>query len=417
MEIDRLNDLPQEITIDILARLPVQTIMISKCVCKSWRDLVESPYFVSLHSHHAALTSARLPAFEDLKFSRAHSLLGFIGGNEIIQKPPKGSVLYTHTFPEPNKPFIHSSVNGLLFMIDLESMSQLFICNPITREYVTIEMGRDCYSYGYAFGFGVSKSGQYKLVRVYASCNFPVTCQVYNLGIGHWKSITIESQMTFWYQRGHVPLLVNGNLHWLLLGPDDVFLYPHSIYCLDLETELFEYFSCPHNITVQNHGGSMQYSLSALSGRLCFSDNADDDVIVIWCMKKYGDDKSWTKDYVINRKSSMLRLPEFLHNHTMTYIRYDLYNDFISNRENLDLVIEYQNRCHEMLYPVKAFKDGGILLALGTSARLFYYSDATKVIQEIKKERNHASSNLVIHSPSFVSLKSLVMENMMVKLL
>ncbi|KAL1547520.1 F-box protein CPR1-like [Salvia divinorum] len=119
------------------------------------------PRLPSLHSHHAALTSASLPAFEDLKFSRAHSLLGFIGGNEIIQKPPKGSVLYTHSFPEPNKPFIHSRpVNGLLFMIDFEymidfeSMSELFICNPITREYVTIEMGRDCYSYDYAFGFG-----------------------------------------------------------------------------------------------------------------------------------------------------------------------------------------------------------------------------------------------------------------------
>ncbi|XP_042056536.1 F-box protein At5g49610-like [Salvia splendens] len=413
MEIDRLNDLPQEIIIDILSRLPFQTIMISKCICKSWRDLVKSPYFVWLHSHHAALTSARLPAFEDLKFSRAHSLLGFIGGNEIIQKPPKGSVLYTHTFPEPYKPFIHSSVNGLLFMIDFESMSKLFICNPITREYVTIKMGCDCYSYRYAFGFGVSKSGQYKLVRVYARRNFPLTCQVYNLGIGQWKSITIESELVFWYQKAYVPPLVNGNLHWLVIDHDNAFLYPRRVYCLDLETDLFKSFSCPRSITLQNLGEGLKYSLSALRGRLCFSNDADDNMMEIWCMKKYGDDKSWTKDYVIKRERYKLRLPEVLHNYTRYYVPYDLHKDILSNVERLDRILER----HEMLYPVKAFKDGGILLALLESARLFYYSGTTKVIREIKKERNHASSNLVIHSLNFVSLKSLVMEKMRVKLL
>ena len=133
---------------------------------------------------------------------------------------------------------------------------------------------------------------------------FPLPVQVYNLGIGHWKSIIIESQMAFWYQRGYVPPLVNENLHWLLLTIDDIFLYPHSVYCLDLETELFESFSCPHDIIVLNRGKGLHYSLSALSGRLCFSDNANDDVIIIWCRKKYGDDKSWTKDYVTQEKTT-----------------------------------------------------------------------------------------------------------------
>ncbi|KAL1548090.1 F-box protein-like protein [Salvia divinorum] len=417
MEIDRLNDLPQEIIIDILSRLPVQTIMKSKCVCKLWRDLVESPDFASLHSHHAALTSARLPVFEDLKFSRAHSLLGFIGGNEIIQKPSKGSVLYPHSFPKPNKPFIHSSVNGLLFMIDFDSMFEVFICNPITQEYVAIEMGLDCYSYEYAFGFGVSKSGQYKLARVYARGDYPIDYQVYNLGIGQWKSITTESEMAFWYQRAYVPPLVNGNLHWLEVLTDNVFLYPRKVYCLDLETDLFKSFSCPRSITLQKRGEDLQYSLSALRECLCFSSDADDDVIEIWCMKKYGDDKSWTKDYVIKRKPHTLKIPEYFHRYVKINIRYDLHEDFISNVERLERIIESQNHGREMLYPIKAFKDGGLILALHVSARLFYYSGTTKVVEEIKKERNHASSNLVIHSPSFVTLKSLVMENMRVKLL
>ena len=52
-----------------------------------------------------------------------------------------------------------------------------------------------------------------------------------------------------------------------------------------------------------------------------------------------------------------------------------------------------------MFYPVEAFEDGGILLALQLSARLFYFSNETKAIREIKKESNYTDSNLILHSP------------------
>ncbi|KAL1547633.1 putative F-box protein [Salvia divinorum] len=407
---DPFNDLPQELTIEILSRLPVRTIIKSKCVCKSWRGLVESPLFASVHSRQAALSYAHLHAIE---FSRAHSLLGFIDDNEVIHKPPKGSVL-SHTFPNPYKPYIHSSVNGLLFMIDFDSTSELFICNPITREYVRIEMGHECHSNEYAFGFGVSKSGQYKIVRFYADWRNPLTCQVYNLGTGQWKSIMVEITFEFESQVEIVPPWVNGNLHWLILdlkkvGKKGIRNRP-IIYCLDLETELFNYFSCPPGI--QNCKRSFYYSLSNLEGRLCFSNDGSEDVFEIWCMKEYGDDKSWTKDYVIKRKPYMLTYGDIL----LNYFKFDIHNDpfpefnipynlYIDN----PIIIEIQKHEHNMLYPVKAFEDGGVLLALYPSARLFYYSNETKAIQDIKKERNYDYSNLVIHCPNFVSLKSLAM--------
>ncbi|XP_047943236.1 F-box protein CPR1-like [Salvia hispanica] len=274
-------------------------------------------------------------------------------------------------------------------------------------------MGRESSSDEYVFGFGVSISGQYKIVRFHDEVDFLLTCQVYNLGIGQWKNIPIDSQLVFWYQHEFLPTLVNGNLHWLLFDIYKSFTDPPRVFCLDLETKLFKFFSCPS--AVQNHNEGTWYELSALKGRLCFSDDANHDVTKIWCMKKYGDDKSWTKDYVIKRKPSMYRLPDFFHRRVKGNRPYNLH-DYTSGRD-LDLVIDFQNHCHDPLYPVKAFKDGGILLALHLSARLFYYSDTTKDIREIKKERNHARSNLVIHNPNFVSLKSLVMKNMRVKLL
>ncbi|KAL1547632.1 putative F-box protein [Salvia divinorum] len=316
---DPFNDLPQELTIEILSRLPVRTIIKSKCVCKSWRGLVESPLFASVHSRQAALSYAHLHAIE---FSRAHSLLGFIDDNEVIHKPPKGT--------------------------------------------------------------------------------------------GQWKSIMVEITFEFESQVEIVPPWVNGNLHWLILdlkkvGKKGIRNRP-IIYCLDLETELFNYFSCPPGI--QNCKRSFYYSLSNLEGRLCFSNDGSEDVFEIWCMKEYGDDKSWTKDYVIKRKPYMLTYGDIL----LNYFKFDIHNDpfpefnipynlYIDN----PIIIEIQKHEHNMLYPVKAFEDGGVLLALYPSARLFYYSNETKAIQDIKKERNYDYSNLVIHCPNFVSLKSLAM--------
>ncbi|KAL1547551.1 putative F-box protein [Salvia divinorum] len=413
---NRFNDLLQELTIEILSRLPCRTILISKCVCKSWRGLVESPLFASLHSRQAPLSSARLPTIE---FSRAHSFLGFIGDNEMVHKPLKGSIL-SHSFPNPYKPFIHSSVNGLLFMVDFDSTFELFICNPITRVYVRIEMGHECHSNEYAFGFGVNKSGQYKIVRFHSNWLIPLTCQVYNLGTGQWKSIMVEMLLEFNSQMRNVPPWVNENLHWLIFEFVERDIIPPKIYYLNLETELFNYFSCP--LSIQNCERSLYYTLSALGGRLCFTNDESEDVVEIWCMKEYGDDKSWTKDYVIKRKPYMLTFDDILLSNFKFNTHYDLpkfniQGDLHYIEEYLDspLIIEIQKHDHNMLYPVKAFEDGGVLLALHTSARLFYYSNETKAIQEIKKENDYGDSNLVIYCPNFVSLKSLVMENMRVE--
>ncbi|XP_042056523.1 F-box/kelch-repeat protein At3g06240-like [Salvia splendens] len=292
----------------------------------------------------------------------------------------------------------------------MDSLSEVFICNPVTREYVRIDMGRDCDSKDYAFGFGMSKSGQCKIVRIFAHVSYLITCQVYTLGTKHWKSITIDSQFELFYQMD-VPYFMNGNLHWLTCSYADN-SNPPRVYCIDLETELFNYFSCPPSI--QHCRRSYYYALSVLGGRLCFTNDDFDDKVEIWCMKVYGDDKSWTKDYVIKRKPYMLKLPDILYGCFKLNILYDIH-DVILDDETIKGFVLRQNLYHDTLYAVKAFEDGGVLLALERSSRLFYYSKVTKAIQEIKKERNHDSSKLVFHSPSLVSLKSLVMENMRVE--
>ncbi|PHT29264.1 hypothetical protein CQW23_31136 [Capsicum baccatum] len=46
-------DLQEEIIMDILSRLPVQSLLRSKCVSKFWMTLISQPYFTTKHFNHA----------------------------------------------------------------------------------------------------------------------------------------------------------------------------------------------------------------------------------------------------------------------------------------------------------------------------------------------------------------------------
>ncbi|KAM3198794.1 hypothetical protein P3L10_034459 [Capsicum annuum] len=46
-------DLQEEIIMDILSRLPVQSLLRFKCVSKFWMTLISQPYFTTKHFNHA----------------------------------------------------------------------------------------------------------------------------------------------------------------------------------------------------------------------------------------------------------------------------------------------------------------------------------------------------------------------------
>ncbi|KAL7250030.1 hypothetical protein ACSBR1_012097 [Camellia fascicularis] len=43
------DNLPQKVVFDILARLPVKSLLQMRCVCKSWNSLINNPSFITLH--------------------------------------------------------------------------------------------------------------------------------------------------------------------------------------------------------------------------------------------------------------------------------------------------------------------------------------------------------------------------------
>ncbi|KAL8485716.1 hypothetical protein ACS0TY_027846 [Phlomoides rotata] len=335
MDQDFFTNLPSENIVDILSRLPVRTIVQCKCVCKSWFNLLKSGEFVQ---SHFSKSSDGLAVFQSERSSDLYRIYEFKDELDLEHHELHYNPITTFNLPYHGQ--IEGSANGLLFLRDLRrSPNGLYVCNPITREYIELHCPQDfVYSYPQVVthGFGTSKTtSQYKVVRIFHDCindknthqmRIPKSeCQVYTLGTGSWRRIELGSPLG--YSCRTIGAFLNGNLHWLVYDFEGSSL----VSCFDLETEIFSTFNLP------KHDTRSLLGLFALGDFLCLSDNSSDDEIVVWLMQEYGVEKSWTKKFVISRS------PNFLG--------------------------EY----YEVVYPIKIFKDGDILMAW-EDFFLFYYS-------------------------------------------
>ncbi|XP_073143919.1 F-box protein At3g07870-like [Henckelia pumila] len=376
-----MNSLPSEIISCILSRLPIRALVGCKSVCKRWFQILSAPDFAKCHlslSNPGLVVyqfeddeySCKIFEFDDVSELQKHDL-----HYNLVQKfDPRSFV----TSPDASI-VIQGSVNGFLFLREISTeFDSLYICNPITREYITLSQPnfivQDAYNRDYGFGLS-STSGQYKVVcnnyqDVMCPCSDISTksgeCFVYTIGTGSWRSVApVDGPFQSLYCS--MGVFLNGNLHWLV---QDSNCY-HFISCFDLETEIFQPFSAlpPY----PSHFPDSR-SLSVLHDCLCICQNVSWDTIVIWMMKEYQVEESWSQQYVIP--------------------------------------IMFQTTS-EIMYPIKVFKDGDILI-LWENFKLFFYCNKSKSTRKVDAfEMHHYSgwTEAMLHTSSFVSLKSICGEN------
>ncbi|XP_057784818.1 F-box/kelch-repeat protein At3g23880-like [Salvia miltiorrhiza] len=355
MEPDLFKNLPPEIISEILLRLPVVSIPISKCVCKRWLHLLESDAFVK---SHFARSAPALVVMEDSNSDPPPLNLDLESYNPLTQ----------YDFPY-HRGRIRNCFNGFLFI--RVGFDKLVVCNPITREVIKLDLPTDPQQSTLevsALGFGASEVVCIKRRKL--------ECHVYTLGTGSWRRLEGNPYV---YQFDLSGAFVNGNLHWIAtIGEDSSW-----ISCLDLETECFSFFKAPY------HAQGLPFirgtTISALSGCLWFCKVASEFVnyggrreLTIWIMKEYGVDESWSMEYVIRLDDSMR--PYY------PGIRY--------------------------VDPIKVFENGDLLMlvVVSVSDHLFYYSKKTKTMQSIDLFGAGETSGRVncgLFTPTYVSLKTL----------
>ncbi|XP_047954112.1 F-box protein At1g11270-like [Salvia hispanica] len=307
---DFFGELPLEITIDILSRLPIGTVIRSKLVSKAWRDAIKSHEFVEAHRLKGEHKHEHDTFFVGTSYGDSvETSCGDSEGYKLLEGygssiPTTTTIPCTGTLAEykPLLPY-SSSVMGLMLLFC--PLSEVFsICNPVTREYVRVPLppspsgkildrvGRvlhfpkfhvTCFSYGIGLS---NKSKQYKLVYIRGCYG----CHIYTLGTGQWRvgpsPPKIEGYSHFFGGGNWASL--DGKLYWVK--------DKENICSFDLESEVFTTFSAPL-CARQYLGvpvGKICYSrrVCFLEERLCVCDVARtyvDIVMLIWTMRGEGD--------------------------------------------------------------------------------------------------------------------------------
>ncbi|KAJ9552152.1 hypothetical protein OSB04_016197 [Centaurea solstitialis] len=282
-----MEDLPAKLTIDILSRLPVKTVIHCKCVCKKWWNLVLDSSFVNLHLSRSPTSTGFIIHYKP----RICDNPGILKWVEIEDKVDHRHLHYDRllTLDLLNLGPIYTEmrqvglVNGLICLWEYSyEVDNTYICNPVTREYMILPRQRyqtDGFS-GVVYGFGVSSlTGEYKVVRAFHAKTFVqngvtragqpsvLEAEVYTLGTGQWRSLP---PVPVTYRLNTLdqfcgPFL-NNHCHWIVSDNQDA--NDDKICTFDLDKETFQLFPSPPKNENRFHRQSLGILKGCLRGRL-----------------------------------------------------------------------------------------------------------------------------------------------------
>ncbi|XP_026418513.1 F-box protein At3g07870-like isoform X1 [Papaver somniferum] len=341
-----INSLPTEITLSIFSRLPGESVLDCKLVCRAWRNFlqfhVNTPYFVYQHLQrqrgyvpHGLVQQQQQqhkPSDSEtmsfVAFDRHTQVFWYLeyhdNGDRISDKRTNNYRIKTINMKFPADRCVKriqglvGSDNGLICLslklppeysvipayqnkVAHSPNETLCICNPITREFVTlpgilIDKKRsvdDGVHIVHGFGYH-PLTNEYKVVRICyvgdrksKSPSYRGQAEVYTIGSGcGWISVA-ETNLRPRYIGDPTGVCVNGALHWIC---DD----SANIMVFDLATEKFHFLSAP---TEQIHDARRIYVMRGCLCYVCY--DPTDKLLRLYFLKKYYKSWSWKREFTI----------------------------------------------------------------------------------------------------------------------
>ncbi|KAL3506367.1 hypothetical protein ACH5RR_031749 [Cinchona calisaya] len=294
-DLEALPDLPQEIIIEILSRLPVRSLVKFRCVSKSWSSIISSPSFIKTHLKISS--NSRKYANKSLVFGHTNSpsklytcyLYSILSENSTANTmeidPPLRMQGHQLSFV--------GCCNGLVCI--LNSRDILVLWNPSTRKSKQLPYSPNHGNHGYfAYGFGYDEShDDYKVVEICNICyqpfSFETPVNVYSLVTNSWRRIQ-DYLGPFVSPRSCV--FMNNALHWPVArsNHDKV---TRSILSFNMAEETYQQIPV---FKLENR--YFGWSIGILEECLVTCEYCE-FWTEVWALKEYGVKESWTKLFTI----------------------------------------------------------------------------------------------------------------------
>ncbi|GLU15677.1 hypothetical protein SLE2022_321490 [Rubroshorea leprosula] len=315
-----LHDLPLDMLLEILSRLPIASLIHFKTTSHAGYDLIADPGLPPMFRNRVSDSNPCLILFNHNFFGSWPRQLCFVDIEDCSRRarkidPPQHSEVDN----------LVGSCNGLLCLSLIDGSSEshsLLIYNPFVGGAVRVPPANRFPYQSEVFGFGFHpRTGEFKVVRIvwFALGEEDVEeveelmVQVFTVGTTEWRTKGATAPQLA-DVIGPPEALVEGSLHWVTsvgMGGDGPIF---GIISFELADEVFE--EIPHPPC--QRFVSRDYSLSVLNGCLSAAGLVDTLHFDIWVMKQYNVKESWVKQFSFDsclpgERPPYLRIfPEFI---------------------------------------------------------------------------------------------------------
>ncbi|XP_030961766.1 F-box/kelch-repeat protein At3g23880-like [Quercus lobata] len=329
------NHLPHDIVLNILARLPVKSVLRFRCVSKNWYSSIATPNFISNHLiYHKNNNNDNdnLAYFIKIPPTIASPLNNnipiFIGGydhafNRISEYPIPFAFLVSYALSA-------GSCNGLVclyqFRDDPTNVDSIYLWNPSIRKVKRLPDSIYSFTHFHRVSTELayqSETNDYKVVNIYQMLapnhrGFEVEAEVYTLSSNSWRKIGISltNNIVVSPFTNKTSTFVSGALHWL--GYISEAAFPYVILSFDVNNDKFGEIAFPDVQQLLPQGlMAIPNSLMVFKGKLAFITlgylhisgvinyeyrdfvSSHRNSCFIWVMREYGVHESWSKLFFV----------------------------------------------------------------------------------------------------------------------
>lgn len=304
-ELKLIPYLPNDCVCNILLRLPIESLQLSRFVCRPWYRITKSPKFIETHLSTSEntvifLTQDSEPLSQENPYT--YSVEAKLHENEVVP-------LFQQPLLNPKSPYhmrylqirdgkgeisdyhatcmgkIRGCCNGLVLLDNKIKKGGLTVFNPVTRNILVLPLGTLFPPHEESYGLVYSPSTkQYKLIHIFRDKSQFVSCEILDIGTRSWRVVDGPSFGLFsWF--GYNPVHAIAALHWVPHAN-------HSDYIVSMDTENENFHSVPLPKSSYHNG------IVEIGGFLGFVAREGMDQVDIWILRSLAR-KEWTKQHSI----------------------------------------------------------------------------------------------------------------------
>ncbi|KAI4353040.1 hypothetical protein L6164_002018 [Bauhinia variegata] len=284
-----MQNIPEELIVEILLRLPVKSLLRFRCVSKSWLSLISNPEFAKMHfqlasnhthkllyiaASHAKSIDLQAPFYDDSAVANLNFPFNSPAHNVAIMGSCRGFLL----LKEETNLLLWNPSNGAQRQVP---------CTPIVSKTNVAP---------FLFGFGYDPSTDEYLVLL-GSYDPNATSlinhfELFSMKTNTWRINIMGTEFPYVNPNDEpvAGLFLNDAIHWLASRRDE---WVGVILAFDFTKRNLIEVPMPDNVhfafcDLRLLGGCLSLSITGI------------DSVEIWVMKEYGVKPSWTKYIIVS---------------------------------------------------------------------------------------------------------------------